>query len=105
MVPFVWVAVHTSLAAAASLATSECALIPTHSIWRARGQMAVLLGSCDAPWLDQPVSSSKKGGSGAPLSKSQKSTQISPNTKGAPLGRLILIVFSKNPPSPPTLSR
>ena len=49
-------------------------------------------------------SSSKNTTSGAPLRKSQKSTQISPNPKGRPLGRLILIVFSKNPPSPPTLS-
>ena len=38
----------------------------------------------------------KKGGSGAPLQKSQKSTQISSNPKGRPLGRFILIVFSKN---------
>ena len=52
-------------------------------------------------------SSSKNTTSGAPLRKSQKSTQISPNPKGRPLGRplgrLILIVFSKNPPSLPTL--
>ena len=51
------------------------------------------------------VSSSKKGGCGAPLSKSQKFTEIPSNPKVRPLGRIIRIVFSTNPPSPLTLSR
>eukprot|EP01048_Picozoa_sp_COSAG05_P001660 COSAG05_NODE_57_length_23291_cov_75.862668_20_plen_102_part_00 len=46
------------------------------------------------------ASSSKKVVSGAPLRKSQKFPQISPNPKGGTLGRLILIVFYKNPPLP-----
>ena len=59
------------------------------------------------PRPQHPNSSSKKGCSGSPLRKSQKSTQTSSNPKGRPLGRLILTIFSRsnNTPSPPTLSR